>query len=316
MEKKLGRGLDALLSNNDITNGDINAKNSGSSEVRQGQKVADHSIINIETGRLIPNSHQPRKDFNQDKINELAESIKYYGIIQPIVVKKYGNNYSIVAGERRWRAAKMAGLHHVPVRIIECRDDNVLPMALIENIQRSDLNPIEEAYAIQEIMQNGNYTQDHLAKLVGKSRVYISNALRLLNLPDSVIQFVKEGKLSSGHARALVGVDCAEELAKAAIEEGWSVRQIEESVKEIKKSDLSATNIANDELGCNGEDDEDGDVFREVDSDVEDLTNRISTALNAQTRLRFLKHGAVITINIKNYEQMNNIVSKLIKLGE
>lgn len=308
MDKKLGRGLDALLSNNVDNNDNDNVCNADSDATHSVTSDADTIMVDI--SRLIPNANQPRKDFDYDKITELADSIKSYGIIQPIIVKKYGSNYSVVAGERRLRAAKIAELETVPVRIIDCHDSNVLSIALIENIQRTDLNPIEEAEAFRDIMQLENYTQEQVAKVTGKSRVYVANAIRLLNLPVSIIEYVKDGQLSAGHARALIGISCAEELAEAAIKDQWSVRQIEDAVKEIKKA--SERDVLCDKSSVS---EQDNVIRQEKDADILDIENRISSALKSQAKIRFTKNGGVITINVKNYEQMNSVVEKLISIG-
>lgn len=310
MDKKLGRGLDALLSSNISNNNEVNNASSDQKTMNNDSAaISDTDAIMVDINRLIPNENQPRKDFDYDKIVELSNSIKNYGIIQPIIVKKYGSNYSVIAGERRLRAAKIAGLEKVPVRIIDCKDSNVLSIALVENIQRTDLNPIEEAEAFKEIMQLGDYTQEQVAKITGKSRVYVANSIRLLNLPDSIMKYVKDGQLSAGHARALIGINCAEELAEAAIEDQWSVRQIEDAVKEIKKA--SENNVSCD-MSVSEQDDL---IQQEKDSDILDIENRISSALKSRTKIKFTKNGGVITINVKNYEQMNSIVEKLINIG-
>ena len=179
---------------------------------------------------IKPNSAQPRKVFNEELLEELAASIKELGVIQPVTVRKAGKGYELVAGERRWRAARKAGLKEIPaiVRVLDERQNAFF--ALVENMQREDLNIVEEAEGIQEIIEKYELTQDEAAKVIGKSRSYVTNALRISKLPEEVLGFVNSGKLSAGHARAIAGLPSESlqiEAAKKAAEEGWSVRQIE-----------------------------------------------------------------------------------------
>lgn len=226
MEKKkaaLGRGLDALFMGNE----DVKTmSNSG---------VTELDIYQIDT-----NIKQPRKYFDEEKLNELAESISQHGIIEPIIVTKNGDRYIIVAGERRFRAARIAGLKKVPVIIREMAEDNILELALIENIQREDLNPIEEAVAIRYIMQSNKLNHEQTAERLGKSRAAVTNSLRLLNLPDSIHKLLAEGELQMGHAKVLLGAkeEIREQLAAQAAEEGWSVRMLEEKVSGKNKANL------------------------------------------------------------------------------
>ena len=180
---------------------------------------------------LVPNQNQPRKNFSEDELKSLASSIIETGIIQPILVRKNNSFYEIVAGERRWRAAQLAKIHEVPVLIKELTNEEVVKISIVENIQRVDLNPIEEANSYHQLIRDFGYTQEKVSSSLGKSRSYIANSLRLLSLPKSIIKFIEEGKLTSGHARALVGVKNSEFLAKKIIEEGLSVRDIENIVK-------------------------------------------------------------------------------------
>lgn len=220
----LGRGLSALMSDVAIT------PNAGD----DSPKTPD---LFVAVERVEPNPNQPRRSFNEDALSELASSIKEKGIIQPLIVRVMPNNpnkYEIVAGERRWRAAQRAQLHEVPVIIREFSDTEVLEVAIIENIQRADLNAIDEAAGYKQLMDRFSHTQDNLATALGKSRSHIANMLRLLNLPEEVRGYVVEGKLSAGHARTLVGNEDAVAIARKIIAEGLSVRDAEKLAKGAK----------------------------------------------------------------------------------
>ncbi|MBO5266213.1 MAG: ParB/RepB/Spo0J family partition protein [Ruminiclostridium sp.] len=185
---------------------------------------------------IEPNKKQPRKTFNEEALNALAESIMENGIIQPLTVRPYGDIYQIVAGERRWRAAKIAGLSEVPVRIMELSDEQVALIALIENLQREDLNPIEEALGYQNLIDTYGIKQDEVAKKVGKARSTIANSLRLLTLPEDVKTMVRDGKLSVGHCKVIIGVPDEKnqrELAQKVINDGISVRALEKLAKQL-----------------------------------------------------------------------------------
>jgi len=198
------------------------------------------SIISMNL--IKPNSKQPRKIFDEEKLSSLAESIKEHGIIQPIVVKSVNNGYMIIAGERRWRAAKLAGLKEVPVIVMDLTDKQVLEISLIENIQREDLNPIEEALAYRRLTQEFNLKQEELSIRIGKSRVAISNTLRLLNLDDRVQDYLKEGVITEGHGRALLAVankNLQYELSQKIIDEELTVRDIEKIIKDINKDNTT-----------------------------------------------------------------------------
>lgn len=218
MAKKggLGTGLDALFLDNSATE-------NGASAV----KLAIHEIE--------PNRDQPRKNFNEKALNELAKSIEKNGIIQPLLVRPMSDgSYQLVAGERRWRAAHMAGLHEVPVTIREMTDEEASVFALIENLQREDLNPVEEAEGLKSLIETYGFTQEEAADRVGKSRVAVTNTLRLLKLPQSVLSLLGEGKITAGHSRALLGLDDEKEMlriADSAITNELSVRQVEKMVK-------------------------------------------------------------------------------------
>lgn len=206
------------------------------------QGIADKENVSRETlikiSRIEPNEGQPRKSFDEETLKELADSMKEYGILQPLLVKRKGDNFQIIAGERRWRAAKMAGLKEVPVIVREYNKQQSVEIALIENVQRADLNPIEEALAYQQLMQEFGLKQEEIALRVSKNRATITNSIRLLKLAEPVQQLLISGEISSGHARALLGLEDKEQqiaLASQIIEKGLNVRQIEKLVKMMTK---------------------------------------------------------------------------------
>ena len=217
----LGRGLDALFADNSI------------------EEISSTGAVKLKTMDIEPNRDQPRKIFDEDALAELADSIAKHGVIQPLLVRPMPDgSYQLVAGERRWRASRMAGLTEVPVVIKELSDDEAMALALIENLQREDLNAIEEAQGIKALMDTLSLTQDEAAERVGKSRPAIANALRLLKLPDSVIALVSDGKLSPGHARALLGFRDEQDIIETAdivVEKGLTVRDVEKLVKKRNK---------------------------------------------------------------------------------
>lgn len=221
--KSLGRGLGALLGED----ADI------SLELESGTPPQADTMV--EVSRLAPGKYQPRTEFDEEALNSLAASIREKGVLQPLLVRRLGDKYEIIAGERRWRAAKLAGLDKIPVIEKEFTDQEVLEVALVENLLRENLSAIEEAEGLQRLIEEFSHTQEALSQIVGKSRSHIANILRLLSLPERVKTMIKEGKLSAGHARALVGLDNAEALAKQIIEKGLSVRQVEDLVAKLKE---------------------------------------------------------------------------------
>jgi len=215
IKKGLGRGLSSLL-------GDTS------------QKVETNKIPIQD---ILRNQFQPRKNFNKSSLEELANSIKEQGVIQPIVVRpssSQNGKYEIIAGERRWLASQNAGLHEVPVVILNVDDVKSLEFAIVENVQRQDLNPVEESRGYQRLVDDFNYNQDKLSKFIGKSRSYIANSLRLLSLPSEVLEMVEQGNLSAGHARSLIGLNNSTELAKKIIQKKLSVRQSENLAKQYR----------------------------------------------------------------------------------
>ena len=215
-KKALGRGLDVLLDELDL-------------EEQQNGSIEQVSLYDIDT-----NPDQPRKTFDEEKLNELAASIKRHGVVQPLIVKQNGTRYTIIAGERRFRAARIAGLSTVPVLVSDMDENAIMEVALVENIQREDLNPIEEAAAIRLLMEQHDLTQEEVSARIGKSRPAIANALRLLSLDKPVAEMIKTGKLSAGHGKMLAGIaDAAQQraLAEKAVEKDWSVRRLENELQ-------------------------------------------------------------------------------------
>ncbi|TCZ75671.1 ParB/RepB/Spo0J family partition protein [Paenibacillus albiflavus] len=227
MSKRLGKGLDALIDNLHINE--------------------DDKVVQIPLSQLRANPYQPRKAFDDDSIQELAVSIKEHGVIQPIIVRNVIKGYEIIAGERRFRASQIANIATIPAVIRKLTDQQVMEIALIENVQREDLNAMEIAIAYQNLIEAFSLTQEELSVKVGKSRSHIANFLRLLQLPDNVKEYVSRGTLSMGHARALVGVKdvkLLKSLAEKCIAEQWSVRQLEEELKMLEEAKNAAKPVA------------------------------------------------------------------------
>ncbi|RGP35856.1 ParB/RepB/Spo0J family partition protein [Pseudotabrizicola alkalilacus] len=233
MEKKqerkgLGRGLSALMADVNLIKGDVHEQD--------GRVAQADTMLPIE--RVLPNPNQPRRDFDPALLEELAASIRAKGIIQPLVVRAMsgGRTYQIVAGERRWRAAQMAQLHSVPVVVRDFSDEEVLEIAIIENIQRADLNAVEEALGFRQLMDNFGHTQEKLAEALSKSRSHVANTMRLLSLPDDVLSMIRSGKLTAGHARALIGSADPINLALKVVGAGLSVRDTEKLARTVANS--------------------------------------------------------------------------------
>lgn len=231
--KGLGKGLDALIPEDSSRK--VAAKPKKETVI---EKVVKKEEVMVKTSDIEPNREQPRKNFDEDALLELAESIKQFGIIQPLIVQKKEGYYEIIAGERRWRAARMAGLHEVPVIIKNYTDQEIVEISLIENIQREDLNPIEEALAYKRLLNEFHLKQDEVAERVSKSRTAVTNSMRLLKLDERVQQLVIDDMISSGHARALLAVEDKEvqyNLAVRIFDEKLSVREVEKLVKSLQE---------------------------------------------------------------------------------
>lgn len=225
-KRGLGKGLSALISDKTLVDTILNE-----------EEFTNDNIIYLEINNIISKEEQPRKYFDDVALKDLADSISIHGIIQPIIVRKAENKYEIVAGERRWRASKIAGLDRVPCIIKDINLETAAKIALIENVQREDLNPIEEAIAYKKIMEEYNLKQEEVAKAIGKSRTYVANSIRLLNLHEKVIEYIYNGKITSGHGKALLGIKDKDEQLKACekiIQFGLNVRETESDITQVK----------------------------------------------------------------------------------
>lgn len=284
----LGRGLSALLNDN---------ISSSSSTISQNDSV---SILNI--NQLTVNPHQPRKSFDHDSLVELSESILVHGIIQPIIVNKTEDQskYIIIAGERRWRAAKIANLTEVPVVIRDIDNDQVLQVALIENIQRQKLNIIEEAEGYLKLIEEFNFTQDSLSKILGKSRSHIANVLRLNSLPIPVKDSLIQGKITMGHARTLIGHEDAIKIAETIIKQNLNVRQTEKYIKKL--TNPNKLNKSNHVIKYS--------TGSELD-ELSILTQNLSQKLNTKVFIENSNHGGKITIFFSNLEKLDDILSRI-----
>jgi ParB family chromosome partitioning protein len=278
-KKGLGRGLSSLM---------------GDTETTQTKNTNVGQETKIPIANLKPSPSQPRRLFNKNSIYELADSIKAKGLVQPLVVRPSPsdtNSYEIIAGERRWRAAQIAQLHEVPVVIRNFNDTEALEVAIIENVQRSDLSPIEEAAGYKRLIENHGHTQEDLSGIVGKSRSHIANIIRLLSLPQSIQDMITEGKISSGHARAIMNSAFPEQLAEKIINENLSVRDAENLAKD-KKSIIKKLKLK--------------------DPDTIDLENKISEKLGLTININHKgKKGGSIKIDYKTLDQLEMITQKL-----
>jgi ParB family transcriptional regulator, chromosome partitioning protein len=284
---RLGRGLAALI-------GDVGAESSV--ERPRGQRK-------LPTAALRPNPRNPRRVFSNTELDELAASLRERGIIQPIVVRALrgvSDTYEIIAGERRWRAAQRAGLHEVPVVVIEATDAEALQLAIIENVQRTDLNPLEEAEGYRSLIRDFSHSQDDVARMVGKSRSHVANTLRLQTLPDRVKEHIHSGRLSAGHARALVGHHDAERLAEEIVARGLNVRQVEAVARETAKqggNDQTKTRKARARAA--------------KDADTLALEKRLADALGLGVTIEHGERGGTLTIRYRSLDQLDDVVRRL-----
>tara|TARA_B100000959_G_scaffold67395_1_gene71492 strand:- start:1923 stop:2771 length:849 start_codon:yes stop_codon:yes gene_type:complete len=273
IKKGLGRGLSSLL-------GDV-------------PKKIETNKVSIKD--IVRNKFQPRKNFNKDSLQELTSSIKEQGIIQPIVVrpdKSINGKYEIIAGERRWLASQNAGLHEVPVVILDVDDVKSLEFAIVENVQRQDLNPIEESRGYKKLVDDFSYNQDKLSKFIGKSRSYIANSLRLLSLPEEILEMVENKSLSAGHARSLIGLNNALDVAKKIVQKKLSVRQAEILARQFRDKKFK--------------------LVHKKDPNILDLQKTLEdkTGLNISINNRKNNSGS-ITFEYKNLEQLDKIIDTI-----
>ena len=270
IKRGLGRGLSSLI----------------------GETKVEEKTNQLPISDLIPNKYQPRKIFNEENLLDLTNSIKERGIIQPIIVRKSTNDnskYEIIAGERRWIAAQRAGLHNVPVVLTEVDDLKSLEFAIVENVQRHDLNPLEEAQGYKRLINDFSYDQEKVSKFIGKSRSYIANTLRLLTLPDEVIKLIENQKITTGHAKVLVGLENANFVATKIVEKKLSVRQTENFVKLFKNKKQKPTNLK--------------------DANIKDLELSILNKVGLNVNIQNKKNNkGKITFEYKELEQLNKII--------
>ncbi|OHC93652.1 MAG: chromosome partitioning protein ParB [Sphingomonadales bacterium RIFCSPLOWO2_12_FULL_63_15] len=284
----LGRGLSALL-------GDVAREE----PVAPAASPSSKAVQNIEVSLIQPHPEQPRRHFDEGALQELADSIAKRGVIQPIIVRPHGGGFQIVAGERRWRAAQRAQLHRIPAIVRDFDEQETLEIALIENIQREDLNPIEEAEAYRKLIGDFQHTQDALGRIVGKSRSHIANLMRLLDLPASVQQQVMEQKISMGHARALIGVSDCETLARQVEDKGLSVRDTEQLVRRMKTGDHTP---AARRTGA----------AAEPDADIASLEQHLADILGLKVDIRHEGNGGgTLTLRYSTLDQLDMLCQRL-----
>ncbi len=286
----LGRGLSALL-------GDAAPRTVPNEE---GLPAVGSSVRMLPVSSLAPHPGQPRRHFDEGALEELAQSIAQRGIIQPIVVRPHGKDYQIVAGERRWRAAQRARLHEVPVIVRDLDDAETLEIALVENIQRQDLNAIEEADTYSKLIQEFGHTQDALGKLVGKSRSHVANLLRLLDLPINVQKFVIDGAISMGHARAIINAPDPETLAERVIERGLSVRETEK----LARGGAPAGAATRERKTA-------GNAAPSENADIAALERQIGDVLGLNVRISFGEGGGTLTIGYSTLDQLDMVCQRL-----
>jgi ParB family transcriptional regulator, chromosome partitioning protein len=276
IKKGLGRGLSSLI----------------------GETKTEIKSNKLSLSEIIPNKFQPRKNFEKENLEDLTNSIKERGVIQPIIVRKSNDDnskYEIVAGERRWLAAGKAGLHEIPVVVTNINDLKSLEFAIVENVQRHDLNPMEEAQGYKRLIDEFSYDQEKVSKFIGKSRSYITNSLRILSLPDEVLKLIEEKKITSGHAKILVGLDNAIFLANKIIEQKLSVRQTEKFVKLFKYPKKTSRDY--------------------IDPNIKDLEKMISEKIGLNVIIKNNKRNkGTITFSYKEIDQLNKII-EILKLN-
>jgi ParB family chromosome partitioning protein len=290
--KRLGRGLAALI-------GDV-----GEEPQAAGTPEAPRKPRKAPIEQLKANPRNPRRDFTEEQLEELAASIKERGVIQPIVVREVAGGYEIVAGERRWRASQRAGLHDVPIAIVDATDVQSLEFAIIENVQRADLNPIEEAAGYVALMEQCNHTQEQVAQIVGKSRPYVANMVRLMKLNPQVQTLVRQGKLSAGHARLLVNQPNQVDVAFEIIERGMSVRQLEEEMRE--DGERQAREVRREWRAQQVQ-----KAPAVKDADTRALEKRVSDALGLDVTVDHRGEAGTLHIKYKDLDQLDAVLRKL-----
>ncbi|NLX61401.1 MAG: ParB/RepB/Spo0J family partition protein [Tissierellia bacterium] len=284
-KRGLGRGLSALIPDN------IEADLLNTEESKE-------QVVELDINLIVPNKNQPRKEFEKVSLEELKNSIQQYGIIQPIVVRKVEDKYEIIAGERRWRAAREASFDKIPCIIKEVDEKEAIKLAIIENIQREDLNPIEEANAFKSLMNTYNLKQEEVAEAVGKSRSYVANSLRLLNLDEEIQDYISEGKISTGHAKALLGVRNKKDrlsIAKTIIDKKLNVRETEKLVSKSKRKKTGKSTV-------------------EKDPFIKEIEERLMSTLGTKVTLISSKKGGKIEIEFYNEEDLQRILEVIMNI--
>ena len=284
-KRGLGRGLSALIPDN------IEADLLNTEESKE-------QVVELDINLIVPNKNQPRKEFEKVSLEELKNSIQQYGIIQPIVVRKVEDKYEIIAGERRWRAAREASFDKIPCIIKEVDEKEAIKLAIIENIQREDLNPIEEANAFKSLMNTYNLKQEEVAEAVGKSRSYVANSLRLLNLDEEIQDYISEGKISTGHAKALLGVRNKKDrlsIAKTILDKKLNVRETEKLVSKSKRKKTGKSTV-------------------EKDPFIKEIEERLMSTLGTKVTLISSKKGGKIEIEFYNEEDLQRILEVIMNI--
>ena len=295
LKRGLGKGLDSLIPTNVMMESEV--KHSTVSTASSPEEEKDGTLM-VKLSKVEPNREQPRKNFDEDSLQELAESLKQFGMLQPILVQNRGDYYEIIAGERRWRAAKIAGLKEVPVIVRELTDQEIVEISLIENIQREDLNPIEEAQAYKRLLTELHLKQDEVAERVSKSRTAVTNSMRLLKLCDEVQKMVVDDMISTGHARALISIEDPEEqylIAQKIFDEKLSVREVEKLVKDLHKPPKPPK--------------EENKTLQAI---YQEISERLKQSLSTKVSVSAKQNGAgKIEIEFYNHEDLERLLERI-----
>lgn len=295
LKRGLGKGLDSLIPTNVMMESEV--KHATVSTASSPEEEKDGTLM-VKLSKVEPNREQPRKNFDEDSLQELAESLKQFGMLQPILVQNRGDYYEIIAGERRWRAAKIAGLKEVPVIVRELTDQEIVEISLIENIQREDLNPIEEAQAYKRLLTEFHLKQDEVAERVSKSRTAVTNSMRLLKLCDEVQKMVVDDMISTGHARALISIEDPEEqylIAQKIFDEKLSVREVEKLVKDLHKPPKPPK--------------EENKTLQAI---YQEISERLKRSLSTKVSVSAKQNGAgKIEIEFYNHEDLERLLERI-----
>lgn len=295
LKRGLGKGLDSLIPTNVMMESEV--KHATVSTASSPEEEKDGTLM-VKLSKVEPNREQPRKNFDEDSLQELAESLKQFGMLQPILVQNRGDYYEIIAGERRWRAAKIAGLKEVPVIVRELTDQEIVEISLIENIQREDLNPIEEAQAYKRLLTEFHLKQDEVAERVSKSRTVVTNSMRLLKLCDEVQKMVVDDMISTGHARALISIEDPEEqylIAQKIFDEKLSVREVEKLVKDLHKPPKPPK--------------EENKTLQAI---YQEISERLKQSLSTKVSVSAKQNGAgKIEIEFYNHEDLERLLERI-----